>query len=256
MRIEKRDKQIKVSRLLDFSTFWKMNSKTKHNILKIGHRGAKAYVAENTIASIKKALNFNIDGVEVDVHVCASGELVVFHDFTLERMTNGTGEISKVSLTELKQLKIDNQYAIPTLTEVLDEIGNNYIINIELKGKNTAIPTCKLIDDYIHNKNWSYRNFLVSSFQFQELEQVFVTNKNIPLAVLTKANVDEAIVFAKTVTAIAIHPNIALLTSENVRQAHYQGFKVNTWTVNDKAAINRVKRYGVDGIISDYPDRL
>ena len=67
-------------------------------ILKIGHRGAKGYVAENTIESIQKALDFGVDGIEIDVHLCASGELVVFHDLTLDRMTNGIGEIGKLSL--------------------------------------------------------------------------------------------------------------------------------------------------------------
>ena len=84
-------------------------------ILKIGHRGAKGYVAENTIASIQKALDFGVDGIEIDVHLCATGELVVFHDFTLDRMTNGTGEVSKLSLSELKQLKVADKFQIPTL---------------------------------------------------------------------------------------------------------------------------------------------
>lgn len=111
-----------------------LNSK----ILKIGHRGAMGYVAENTIESIKKALEFKVDGIEIDVHKCKSGELVVFHDFTLDRMTNGTGEISQYSLLELKKLKVNDEYEIPTFEEVLNEIDKKCFINIELKGRNTA----------------------------------------------------------------------------------------------------------------------
>ncbi|MFL0353864.1 glycerophosphodiester phosphodiesterase family protein [Xanthomarina sp. GH4-25] len=225
-------------------------------ILKIGHRGAKGYVAENTIESIQKALNFGVDGIEIDVHVCASGELVVFHDFTLDRMTNGTGEISKMSLQELKKLKVNEQFSIPTLEEVLDIIDKKCLLNIELKGKHTASKTCDVISKYIKKRDWSYNNFIISSFQHHELEDVFQLDKNIPLGVLTKANVAEAIEFAKTINAQAIHPNFALLTSENVKLAQVKGYKVYTWTVNDKQTINRMKSYQVDGIISDVPDRL
>ena len=225
-------------------------------ILKMGHRGAMAYVAENTLESIQKALAFGIDGAEIDVHACGSGELVVFHDFTLDRMTNGTGEIGKRSLYELKQLRVEGMFQIPTLTEVLDLVGSKYLVNIELKGKHTASKACHIIKYYIETKGWSYNNFIVSSFQHHELEDVFKMNKDISLGVLTKANVAEAIGFAKTVKAIAIHPNFALITRDNVKFAQAKGYKVITWTVNDEETIKRMKDYGVDGIISDNPEKL
>ncbi len=224
--------------------------------LKIGHRGAKRYVAENTLESIQKALDFNVDGIEIDVHLCDSGELVVFHDFTLDRMTNGTGEVSKMSLLELKKLKVDGSFSIPTLEEVLDRIDRKCLLNIELKGKNTAIKTCEVIQYYIQKKKWNYDGFIVSSFQHHELEAVFNIDKNIPLGVLTKANVDLAIEFATTINAVAIHPNYALLTDQNVKRAQSKGYNVYTWTVNDYDTIHRMKGYGVNGIISDVPDRL
>lgn len=223
---------------------------------KMGHRGAKAYVAENTIESIQKALDFKVDGIEIDVHVCASGELVVFHDFTLDRMTNGTGEIGKKTLLELKELQVDNHFKIPILEDVLDVINKTCLLNIELKGRHTAAKTCEVIEQYINQKGWKYSDFLVSSFQHHELEDVFKINKKIPLAVLTKASVFEAVEFAETINAVAIHPNFALLTKENVKQAQSKGLRVNTWAVNDDETIFRMKDYGVDGIISDYPDRL
>lgn len=228
----------------------------KHEILKMGHRGAKGYVAENTIESIQKALDFGVDGIEIDVHLCASGELVVFHDFTLDRMTNGTGEVSKLSLSELKKLKVANEFQIPTLEEVLNLIDKKYLLNIELKGKNTASKSVEIIQYYVQNKGWDYNNFIVSSFQHHELEAVFNLDKNIPLGVLTKANIDDAIEFAKTISAIAIHPNAAIVTKTNVQKAQNLGYKVNVWTVNDVDEIKRMKRYNVDAIISDFPDRL
>ncbi|WP_308423688.1 glycerophosphodiester phosphodiesterase [Yeosuana aromativorans] len=222
----------------------------------MGHRGAKAYVAENTLESIQKAMDFGVDGIEIDVHVCASGELVVFHDFTLDRMTNGTGEIAKHTLSQLKQLQVAGNNKIPTLKEVLELIDKTCLLNIELKGRHTAVKTCEVVEKYVNEKGWKYTDFIVSSFQHHELEDVFRVNKKISLGVLTKASVTEAIEFAKTINAVAIHPNVALLTKENVKQAQAKGYQVNTWTVNDAETINRMKRYGVDGIISDFPDKL
>lgn len=227
-----------------------------NKILKFGHRGAKGHVTENTLESIQKALDLGVDGIEIDVHVCKTGELVVFHDFTLDRITDGTGEIGKFSLSELKQLKVENLHSIPTLTEVLDLIDNKIFINIELKGEHTANPTCAVIKDYVDNKNWTMDHFIVSSFQEKELLDVFSCNPNIALGVLTKASVNQAVALAKRINAKAIHPNLALLSKDNVKQTQDQGYKVNVWTVNTKQAIARMKSYNVDAIISDFPDRL
>ena len=223
-------------------------------VLKIGHRGAKTYVAENTIASIQKALELGVDAIEIDVHKCASGELVVFHDFTLDRMTNGSGEVAKHTLKQLKLLKINDQYAIPTLDEVFDVIDKKCILNIELKGRNTATGTCQTIETYIKARDWNINQFIISSFQHQELATVYKLNNQLHLGVLTKASVVDAIDFAETINAFAIHPNVALVTKDNVSLAQEKGFKVLTWTVNDQPTIERMKAYGVDGIISDNPD--
>lgn len=224
--------------------------------LKVGHRGAKGYISENTLPSIQKALDLDVDGIEIDVHLCASGELVVFHDFTLDRMTNGTGEIGKQTLSQLQNLLVDGKYKIPTLTEVLDLINAKCLLNIELKGEKTALPTVKLLHQYFEKGTWTYRNILISSFQRKELEVVYNLDKKMPLGALTKASVNESIRFAKTIHAVAIHPNFALLSKDNVKEAQKEGFKVNAWTVNDYESIQRIKSYGVDAIISDFPDRI
>lgn len=224
--------------------------------LKIGHRGAKGYVAENTLESIQKALDLNVDAIEIDVHLSQTGELVVYHDFTLERLTNGTGEIAMKSLEELKSLKINGQFEIPTLLEVLELIDEKCILNIELKGENTAFETCKSIQLYTETKGWKFEDFIVSSFNNDELQTVYNINKEIPLAVLTEYDLNAAINFAKTINAMAIHPEFQLLNENNVRKIQSLGLKVNPWTVNEVEDMMRMKSYGVDGIISDYPDRL
>ncbi len=228
----------------------------KDNILSIGHRGAKGHITENTIKSIKKALALGVDAIELDVHLCASGELVVFHDFTVDRLTNGSGEVSKLSLSELKKLKVNREYKIPTLIEALETINRKCLLNIELKGKETAIETCRIIKRYVDEKEWKYKDFIVSSFQQNLLKTVYSTNSKIPIGVLIDVPLDIGLQFAEVVKAKAIHPDYTLLTMSNVKKIKEKGYKVYTWTVNEIEAIQRMKTYKVDGIITDFPDRL
>src|SRR5690606_4368565 len=116
--------------------------------------------------------------------------------------------------------------------------------------------TCEIIKYYIETKGWRFDDFIVSSFDYNELQTVFNTNKNIPLAVLTESNMDDALNFAKTINAKAIHPDYQLLNQNKVNELQDLGYKVNTWTVNEVNDIALVKSYGVNGIISDFPDRL
>ena len=225
-------------------------------ILNIGHRGAKAYEPENTIPSFQKALQLNADGIELDVHVCKSGELVVIHDFTVDRTTNGTGAISDLTLSELKQLRINGCIEIPTLEEVLTLFNKKHLINIELKGSDTAELVCDCIDRNVREDKFDYKNFIVSSFQREELARVANYNVKVPLGILTQASVDQALEWAEEFSAIAIHPHFSLLTTENVALTRQKGYQIFTWTVNEFEDIERVKSFGVNGIITDFSDRI
>lgn len=224
--------------------------------LRIGHRGAKAHLAENTLESIQKALDLGVDMIEIDVHKCASGELWVLHDFTLDRTTNGSGEIAKKSAEELEKFLIEHQFKIPKLKEVLNLIEGKCSINIELKGRNTAGPVCKLVSEKVISEKWNYQDFLLSSFQKNELFKARKFDQKVPIAVLSKASVPEAIEIAKQLNAVAIHPSLGIITRDNVKLCHDENLKVNVWTVNEYNDIQRMIEFGVDGIISDYPDRL
>lgn len=228
----------------------------KNQVLKIGHRGAKGYVPENTLESIQKALALGVDGIEVDVHLLQTGQLVVFHDFTLDRLTDSTGEVAMKTLDELREITVDGKYKIPTLLEVLDEVNHQCLLNIELKGETTAFETCKSIQMYVETEGWQFEDFMVSSFNFEQLQSVYNINKKIPLAVLAKEDLNQAIEFAQTIKATAIHPEYQCIDQAKVKQLQKLGFKVNVWTVNEMDDIKRMKSYGVDGIISDFPDRL
>lgn len=233
-----------------------MDGKGRKKILKIGHRGARAYEPENTMISFQKALALGADAVELDVHCCKSGELVVLHDFTLDRTTNASGEVKDFTLLELKMVRIEEKYSIPTLEEVIDFIDRRCSINIELKGNCTALGVSDLIEKYIDKKGWKYEDFIVSSFKKEELKEMWEINPKIIIGVLTETSITEALEWAAAFSAKAIHPDFMLLTVENVKAMQRLGYKVFPWTVNEREDIARIKIYGVEGIISDYPDRL
>jgi glycerophosphoryl diester phosphodiesterase len=226
------------------------------SFLKIGHRGASGYEPENTLLSFEKAIDLNADGIELDVHLSFDNQLVVIHDETIDRTTNGKGEVHQMTLQELKKIKIDNSQEIPTLIEVFDLVNRRCMINIELKGIGTAKPTAQLMEHYIATKNWNYNDFLVSSFDWNMLEETTVFNPKIRIGVLTEVSIEDALAFAKKIKAFSIHPDYELLTQENVTLMQENGFGVFPWTVNSKEAIQKIKSFNVNGIISNFPDRV
>ncbi|WP_433834871.1 glycerophosphodiester phosphodiesterase [Flavobacterium anhuiense] len=225
-------------------------------MLKIAHRGAKAYEPENTLQAFQKALDLNSDGIELDVHLSADGHIIVIHDETIDRTTNGKGLVNSFSLSELKSFLINEKYQIPTLNEVFDLIDKKCLINIELKGLGTAPKVVRLIEEYTSEKKWNYNNFIISSFEWNMLNETLSLNPNIPIGVLTEENIDTALAFAENIKAKAIHPDFQLLNKENVQQIQEKGFLVFPWTVNSEEDIQKVKNYKVNGIISDNPDKI
>jgi glycerophosphoryl diester phosphodiesterase len=224
--------------------------------LNIGHRGAKAYAPENTLMAFQKAIDMNVDGIELDVHLCKTREIIVIHDFTVDRTTNGKGHINELSLQELKTLRINEEFELPTLTEVFELVNKKCLINIELKGKEMAKPIIELIESYIKEKNWKYEHFLISSFDWVSLLDIHLLNPEIPLGVLTEYDLELAFAFTKFINAQSIHSYYHLLSKEKTEQMQEQGFQVFAWTVNEPEDIQKIKTYNVNGIISDYPDRI
>ena len=228
------------------------------DILRIGHRGSKGYVAENTLESIKHAILLGVNGIEIDVFKCLSGELVLSHENNLKRLTGKSGQLEKLTLGELKKFLVVGKYKIPTLTDVLQTIETPLFVNIELKGLNTAQATSKIITNLSKSTSWRLENFIISSFNWNELEQFRSIDKNTPVGVLlsNSMSINEAIEFGKKINAQAIHPNFKLLNEKTVKKIKNNGFKIYTWTVNSKDDINCMKKFKVDGIISDFPDKI
>lgn len=233
-----------------------MSCKNTSKPLVFGHRGAKGHIAENTLSSIQKAIELGVDGIEVDVFRCGSGELVVFHDRSVEKLTNGIGFIEQMSLNSIKKLNVLDQGKIPTLNEVLDLIDGQVILNIELKGSNTSFLTHQLLNSYFKSSNWKPEKILISSFDWDELRAFYQLNKEIKIAILTEDDPVDAIPIAKELNAFSINPNHILLTKLNAAKIKSENISIYPWTVNEILDINKMKKIGVDGIITDYPERV
>lgn len=225
-------------------------------ILKIGHRGAKGYEPENTLISFEKAIEMGADGIELDVHLSLDGHLIVIHDETIDRTTNGKGFVNQLALKKLKSFAINNEHEIPTLEEVLDLVNQRCFVNIELKNQDTAEKVVQLIEHYISVKNWNHSQFIVSSFDWNALQQVRFLNGDIRIGVLTETDIDLAISFARFLKVEALHPDFQLLTNEYTAKIKEKGILVFPWTVNEIEAIQRMKSFNVDGIITDFLDRV
>lgn len=227
-------------------------------MLKIGHRGAAGHLAENTMESINKAVELGVDGVEIDIFKCFSGELILSHDSNLKRMTEKSGEIEELTLDEIRSYLIQNKYKIPTLKYVLQNLKPEIFINIELKGNDTSMLVYELLAEFIDLKIWESKNFIISSFNWNELESFRALSKEISVGVLVERQMDlnKAIDFAKKINAQSIHPYYKILNAKLVNKVQEDGFKVYTWTVNNIKDIKYIRSLKVDGIMSAFPEKI
>lgn len=224
--------------------------------LVIGHRGAMGHETENTLASVQKALDLEVDMIEIDVFKIRSGEIVVFHDKTVERLTEGTGKIEDYNYEQLQELTLTGGHKIPTLQEVINLMDKKAHLNIELKGANTADRVNFIINYYVREKGWPLDKFLISSFKWEELRRMRTLNPQIGIAVLTDKDPLQAMDIAAELGALAINPYYKTLSLENVDKMQEAGFKVYPYTINEPADIKSMKQMGVDGIITNYPERI
>jgi len=192
--------------------------------------------------------------IEIDVY-WVDGHLVVFHDDRLERTTNGTGLISKMSFEALRSLDAGKGERIPTLEEVCELVGGKAGINIELKGLGTAEPVAQLISSLVEN-GWDKRVILVSSFRHQELSNMRQLDADIQLGIITKIETPGMLDFAESIGAFSINPAYQFLHPLFVKDAHARGIRIFAYTVNEPNDIDRMHAMGIDGVFTNYPERV
>jgi glycerophosphoryl diester phosphodiesterase len=226
-------------------------------VITIGHRGGMGYETENTVAAVQKAIALGADMVEIDVFQCKSGEIVVFHDENVERLTNGAGSIEELDIIEVKSLILNDGHRVPLLQDILKAIDRKCRINIELKGANTADKVAHILHYYIEKKGWKPEDFLVSSLNETELREFHARNPIIPIGILIIEDTPlKALPLAQELKAVSIHAHYQKLTKSIIRTLHKKGFKVYAGVVNEPADIQKMKDWGVDGIFTNFPDRI
>ena len=227
----------------------------------VGHRGAAGVAPENTMPSFELAWSLGADAIEIDVHLSRDGALVVMHDATVDRTTNGHGKISELSLAELQTLdasgKTNNSNRparVPTLDEVLAWARGKTHLVIELKGTehpNLVAQTIQAVREYR-----MLDQVMLISFDHQALREARLLSSDVWTGCLYVGRVADPVGLARSCDADALCPNFGLVQPDDVAVAHDAGLAVCVWTVNEPTAIQSAHRLGVDSITSDFPDRL
>lgn len=228
----------------------------ERNIKMIGHRGASALEPENTIQSFNRAASIGAWGVETDIYVLKDGNIVVFHDADVERMTNGIGEIKNMNLLEVKELNIDsgnnvnnyNNLKIPTLDEYLNCCVENKVTPV-IEFKLVNVEKIKEIVDKI-KKYGLEDNTIIISTSYEWIKYIREYSDKIHFQYLGDITI-ENINLLKKYGNYGIDIKIDKITKDKIDLAHLNGAKVNVWTVNNKKDINRLINMGVDMITSD-----
>jgi glycerophosphoryl diester phosphodiesterase len=230
-------------------------------VLRVGHRGAKGHAPENTFASFNLAVELGVSAVETDVHLSKDGEVVLIHDHTVDRTTDGRGFVKDLTLAELRQLDagswFDPSFAgqqIPTLEELLAWAHDRVGVAIEIKNGPIYYPGIaeKVIRLLRHHD--MERQAILISFDHLVLREVKMIAPEVATGILYVGRfVDEAGA-ARAAGADALHPNWAFVTPDLVDTAHAAGLAVSPWCPNDLQTMRLLSQMGVDSIGTDYPD--
>ena len=219
------------------------------DFLIIGHRGAAGLEPENTLRSFARAIELGVDAVELDLY-CVDGHLIVIHDDTLERTTNGRGQVAETSFTALRALDAGHGQRIPTLQEVFDLVDGRVAVNVELKGRGTAEPLAGLL------AGRGADDVLVSSFDHRELRRFHRLAAGVRTAPLFGRASSKLFDTARQLDAWSVNLSTKLATGELPAQIAALGYRCLVYTVNDPLAAEHLRRAGVHGIFTDFPDRM
>jgi glycerophosphoryl diester phosphodiesterase len=230
------------------------------------HRGFSGDAPENTLAAFRKAMEVGSDMIELDVRFSKDGQVVVIHDDTLDRTTNGRGEVSDYTLRELKQLDAGSWFApqfsgepIPTLKEVLEFAKGKTLLNIEIKDDSPGqLKITDLADRALQEvkKAGMAGRVIFSSFYPSSLQRIKERDPRMWVALLYHrdwASLEE-VTGGRTFSVVNLRHSF--LTREKIGRIHGEGMKVNTYTVNSEEEMEQFIRWGIDGIITNHPDKL
>lgn len=229
------------------------------------HRGASGYFPENTMIAFESAVAMGCTGIETDVHMTKDGHLVLIHDETVDRTTKGKGYIRDYTFLELERLDAGSfkgeqfkEAKIPLLEELLQYTQDRDImLNLELK---TDVIWYAGIEEKVLNLVYQYNlqnKVILSSFNHYSVHRCKEIDKNIKTGLLYMEGLFEPQLYAKMAGSEAIHPYYqAINNKELIHRVKEAGIMINTWTVNEESDMKKFLEYKVDGIITNYPDKL
>jgi glycerophosphoryl diester phosphodiesterase len=213
----------------------------------VGHRGARAYAPENTLASFQKALEIGVDAVELDARRTKDGQLIVMHDADVKRTTNGKGLVSDLTLEQIKGLSNQGE-KVPTLCEALDFLKGKAKVLIELKEAGYEEQVLAEVE-----KRGMEKNVIITSFHDDAIKKVRELSSTIETG-LIYAKHSNPLKAALELKANYLLPLYRFTHTANVEKAHEKGVKVIVWTINTAEEAAQYAKKGVDGIASDKPD--
>tara|TARA_Y100000310_G_C20623240_1_gene784456 strand:- start:194 stop:877 length:684 start_codon:yes stop_codon:yes gene_type:complete len=217
--------------------------------LVIGHRGAKDYEPENTLRGFDKAISLGVNAIEIDVHLSSDGQVVVIHDETVDRTTNGKGAVKDLSFDRLRKLDAGEGEQIPSLQEVIDLYKDKTLLLIELKAEGTAKPVVDIL-----KKSEAWDKVIIISFLHDLVAEIKNLDKRIKTGVLFVGRPINANKLAKDVKADALVMHYKTVSKRIVREAHKDRLKVFVWNIDDKSEVKEYVKLGVDAISSNKPD--
>jgi len=234
--------------------------------LVIGHRGDTAHAPENTLSAFRMAADKGADAVEFDVKLTADQQVIAIHDQSVDRTTNGHGQVSKMKFADLRTLHAGARYngrfpgeRIPTLDEIFEEVGTRLHMNVELT--NYATPGDLLVQkvvEVIRRHNIAQQVFF-SSFLPGNLRRAFALLPEVPCGLLARADWmgwPFRTILWHSRTYSHLNPHFSNVDAGLVRRLHHAHKGLNVWTVNDETEMKRLIGLGVDGIITDDPQLL
>lgn len=229
----------------------------------IAHRGASGYAPENTIPAFEKALEMGAEGIELDVHMTADGEIVVIHDHTIDRTSDGKGTIRDLTLEDMRRFDFGSWFSeeykgttIPTLKDVLEILKDwDGLLNIEIKSG--PILYQGLEEKLVHMvKEYDFVDKVIfSSFNHYSLRDIKTIDPSMKIGLLYWEGLVEPHIYAQRLGAEALHPHYNNIIPEVVEGCKKSEIMLNPYTIDDEQEMARIMKAGVDGLITDYPDR-
>jgi glycerophosphoryl diester phosphodiesterase len=221
----------------------------------VGHRGAAGYEPENTLRSFRRAIELGAGWIELDVRMSKDGVLMVMHDETVDRTTDGTGEVAELTLNELKRLDAGKGEKIPMLQEVIDLAKGKAKVDIEIKSKGIEPDVVDMIE-----KNGIVRKCMVSSFKADIIKKVKELNEDVKTAIITSKVPEDVVKYigsiVKETGTDAIMASKKVTDGRLVGVAHKKGLEVGIWNADTPDEIRLYADMGPDYLCSNYPDLI